>query len=171
MRIRIEGTDLPGRNCGPSPERPDACHDIHVGVQRRNNAREWLDLQRGGAESVVWTFDATATERPGGIDVLGPYIQGGPGQRFIYLSWRRHVWRSWCSGWRRPGEAPADNGIRTFVNVGPAALVGEIRCPTAANGRRCFWLGLLNRRWRWDDRFDRGRRRGSARHVRSCGGE
>ncbi|MEO9138038.1 MAG: DUF5990 family protein [Jatrophihabitans sp.] len=87
MRIRIEGTDLPGRGCGPSPERRGGYDNIRVGVQRRNNPREWLDLQPGDAEAVTWEFDATVTERHGGLDVLGPYVQGGPGQRFIYLSW------------------------------------------------------------------------------------
>jgi hypothetical protein len=32
----------------------------------------------------VWTFDAEVTSKS---DLLGPYINGGPGARFIYLSW------------------------------------------------------------------------------------
>ena len=83
MRIRIEGSDLPGRSCGSSAEQPGGYTNIHVGVQRRGKPGELLDLQPGDAATVVWTFDATVT----GSDVRGPYVQGGPGQRFIYLSW------------------------------------------------------------------------------------
>ena len=82
MQIRIEGSDLPGRTCGPSKDFP-GYSNIHVGVQRRRKPDELLDLQPGDAPAVTWTFDATVD----GSDVRGPYIQGGPGQRFIYLSW------------------------------------------------------------------------------------
>lgn len=84
MQIRIEGRELPGRSCGPSPDMPGGYHNIHVGVQRRGKPDEHLGLQPGDAASVSWTFDADV--RAAG-DVLGPYIQGGPGKRFIYLSW------------------------------------------------------------------------------------
>jgi hypothetical protein len=83
MQIRIEGRDLPGRSCGPSQDFA-GYENIHVGVQRRGKPDEHLELQPGDADSVSWTFDATV--RPG-ADVLGPYVQGGPGKRFIYLSW------------------------------------------------------------------------------------
>src|ERR1700677_2199864 len=45
--IRIEGTDLPGRLCGPSPERPGGHQGIHVGVQRRNKPGELLGVTVG----------------------------------------------------------------------------------------------------------------------------
>ena len=32
-------------------------------------------------------FEATAAPIADGIDIKGPYIQGRPGARFIYLSW------------------------------------------------------------------------------------
>ena len=32
-------------------------------------------------------MDCTVAPAPDGIDVKGPYIQGAPGGRFIYLSW------------------------------------------------------------------------------------
>jgi Family of unknown function (DUF5990) len=86
MRIRIEGRDLPGRSCAASGDFP-GYHNVHVGVQRRNRGDELLDLQPGDAPCVVWTFDATVAPGPAGPDVRGPYVQGGPGRRFIYLSW------------------------------------------------------------------------------------
>jgi hypothetical protein len=42
-----------------------------------------LDLHPGDAARAVWTFDCAVD----GTDVRGPYIQGPPGGRFIYLSW------------------------------------------------------------------------------------
>ena len=87
VQIRIEATDLPGGSCGPSPESPGGYHNIHVGVQRRRRPAELLGLVPGDAPSAAWTMDCTAAPSPGGIDVKGPYIQGPPGGRFIYLSW------------------------------------------------------------------------------------
>jgi hypothetical protein len=88
MRIRIEGTDLPGSSCGPGPATPDGNHNIHVAVQRRGKPGELLGLVPGNAPSATWTLDATATRTPdGGTDLRGPYIQGPPGGRFIYLNW------------------------------------------------------------------------------------
>lgn len=88
MRITIEGTDLPGASCGPSPQRPDGHANVHVGVQRRGKPGELLGVVRGDAPSAAWTLDATVTRGPDGeIDLRGPYIQGPPGGRFIYLNW------------------------------------------------------------------------------------
>lgn len=83
MRIRIEATDLPGRFCGPSPDQPAGYQNVHVGVQRRNKPGEQLGLTAGDAASAAWTLACTVK----GEDITGPYIQGPPGGRFIYLSW------------------------------------------------------------------------------------
>src|SRR6266542_6674091 len=87
VRIRIEACDLPGSSCGPSPDRPGGYHNIHVGVQRRSRRDELLDLVPGDAPYATWTVDCTAMPTPTGVDLRGPYIQGPPGGRFIYLSW------------------------------------------------------------------------------------
>jgi hypothetical protein len=87
VQIRIEASDLPGRSCGPSPDVPGGYHNVHVGVQRRNRRDELLDLVPGDAGSATWTLECTATRSPTGVDLRGPYIQGPPGGRFIYLSW------------------------------------------------------------------------------------
>ena len=88
MRIRIEGRDLPGASCGPSPQRPQGHANIHVGVQRRNKPGELLGLVRGDAPRAAWDLDCVVKESgDGGVEFTGPYIQGGPGRRFIYLSW------------------------------------------------------------------------------------
>jgi hypothetical protein len=90
MQIRLVGSDLPGTSCGPSPERPEGHHNIHVGVQRKNRPYELLGLVRGDAPSACWTLECTATpsdRSTNGVDVRGPYISGPPGGRFIYLSW------------------------------------------------------------------------------------
>jgi len=88
MRIRIEGTDLPGSTCGPSPDRPEGHHNIHVGVQRRGKPAELLGAVPGDSPGVTWTLEATATRTTSGdTDLRGPYIQGPPGGRFIYLNW------------------------------------------------------------------------------------
>jgi Family of unknown function (DUF5990) len=87
IQIRIEASDLPGHACGPSPDRPGGYHNIHVGVQRRDRPGELLGLHPGDAAAATWELPATAIPGPAGTDLRGPYIQGRPGGRFIYLSW------------------------------------------------------------------------------------
>lgn len=86
MQIRIEAFDLPGLSCGAGPDFP-GYRNIHVAVQRRDRREELLDPQPGDAAEAVWTLDCTVTPAPWGIDLRGPYIQGRPQGRFIYLSW------------------------------------------------------------------------------------
>ncbi len=87
MQIRIEASEFPGNSCAPSPGSPDGYRNIHVGVQRRNRRDELLGLVPGGASSATWTVGCDAARSSGGVDLKGPYIQGPPGGRFIYLSW------------------------------------------------------------------------------------
>ena len=61
--------------------------NIHVGIQRRNRPEDVVDLFAADSPAAVWTFDATVVAGLPEPDIRGPYIQGGPGQRFIYLSW------------------------------------------------------------------------------------
>lgn len=82
MQIHLIGTDLPGRDCGPGEDFPGFTN-IHVAVQRKNRPADLLDLQPADADTVQWTLECTVD----GVDVRGPYIQGSPGRRFIYLSW------------------------------------------------------------------------------------
>jgi hypothetical protein len=82
MRIRIDGVDLPGRSCGPDDRIPSYTN-IHVAVQRRDRPAELLDPQPADAARASWTIECTVT----GTDVKGPYVQGRPGNRFVYLSW------------------------------------------------------------------------------------
>jgi hypothetical protein len=84
--IRIEAHDLPGRSCGPSPERPEGHHGIEVGVQRENRPSELLGQVSADVDSVTWEIEATPVTSSG-LDFRGPYLSGPPSGRFIYLSW------------------------------------------------------------------------------------
>jgi hypothetical protein len=86
MQLRIEAWDLPGRTCGPGGNFP-GYRNVHVGVQRRDRRNELLELHPGDVPSAVWTLECSAVSTSAGVDVKGPYIQGRPGGRFIYLSW------------------------------------------------------------------------------------
>ena len=56
-------------------------------MQRRTPRSELLGLTAADATSVVWTLDCDVVESAAGVDFKGPYIQGRPHERFIYLSW------------------------------------------------------------------------------------
>ncbi|MGA5215236.1 DUF5990 family protein [Streptomyces cinereoruber] len=85
MRIRIDAVDLPGLTCPPGGEA--VYRNVHVAVQRRNRPAELLDPQRGDATDATWILECTTVASAAGIDVKGPYVQGRPGERFVYLSW------------------------------------------------------------------------------------
>ncbi|GAA3840221.1 hypothetical protein GCM10022403_085580 [Streptomyces coacervatus] len=89
MRIRIDAVDLPGRTCPPEAfagaDVPEY-RNINVAVQRRDRLAELPDPQPGDAASATWTLDRTTAATPKGTDVKGPYVQGRPGARPIYLS-------------------------------------------------------------------------------------
>jgi hypothetical protein len=88
LELRIDATDLPGRTCpAPAGSGLSGYGDIHVAVQRRNRPAELLDPQPGDAVSASWTLPCTTAVSADGVDVTGPYVQGGPGGRFVYLSW------------------------------------------------------------------------------------
>ena len=82
MQIRIVGTDLPGRDCPPGHNFP-GYSNVHVGMQTKRRPPELLELQAGDADEFTWTIDCEVN----GSDARGPYIQGRPGERFIYLNW------------------------------------------------------------------------------------
>ena len=83
MRIRIEGSDLPGRRGGAQA---DALRlgGVHVGVQCK---AEVVDRVAADAAEAVWSFEVTSREVDGLLDVGGPWVHGRPGARFLYLSW------------------------------------------------------------------------------------
>ncbi|MER5933555.1 DUF5990 family protein [Streptomyces sp. NPDC002054] len=92
ISIRIDAVDLPGSNCPPvstvdGSEPEPGYRNVHVAVQRRDRPAELLDPQPGDATSATWTLECTTTASATGTDVKGPYVQGRPGSRFIYLSW------------------------------------------------------------------------------------
>ncbi|MEV6769172.1 DUF5990 family protein [Nocardia sp. NPDC051030] len=97
MLLRIEGHNLPGATCPPSPDLPGYAN-IHVGVQRKDRPGELLELQRGDAASVAWSLECKAVEGPAGLTLRGPYIQNRGGS-FVYLSW---------------GEVDAEGGFHMF---------------------------------------------------------
>jgi hypothetical protein len=136
VQIRIEGTNLPGRSCGPSPNFPS--HDnIHVGIQRRGKRDELLGMTPGDAPAALWTIDCRVADSPAGRDVKGPYIQGPPGGRFIYLNWvtvddaeavrlfRRA--KLWLDG---VPAAILEHAVRTGVLVGRLGLTDVKGLPT-----------------------------------------
>ncbi|MQS11204.1 monooxygenase [Streptomyces kaniharaensis] len=86
MQLRIEATDLPGRECAAAPGFP-GYRDIHVAVQRRAKPGELLDPYPGDAPRAEWTLECAAKATPTGVDITGRYVQGGPGGRFVYLNW------------------------------------------------------------------------------------
>jgi hypothetical protein len=79
MRIRVEGTELPGRNFAPGHE------DVHVAVQGRK-ATDLVGLVPADVPAALWHLTCQVVSADP-VDLRGPQIHGSPGHRFIYLTW------------------------------------------------------------------------------------
>ncbi len=134
MRIRIEGSDLPGRRPGGEA---DALRlgNVHVGVQR---GAEVVDRVPADAASATWAFDVGVREVDGLLDVAGPYVHGGPGKRFLYLSWGA-VDDTGFAMFRRAkllfGDVPGD--VLRAAAGDDRVLVGRLGLTDERGGPRC----------------------------------
>jgi hypothetical protein len=103
-----------------------------VGVQRRAKPAELLGVVPGDAPGATWTLDATVTPAPGGrTDLKGPYIQGPPGGRFIYLNWGTV---------ERPGTFEMFRRAKLWLEAVPAEVLED----AAARGVLVGRLGLAD---------------------------
>jgi hypothetical protein len=107
-------------------------------VQRRGKP-ELLGLTPGDAPAASWTLEAVITPSPdGGADLKGPYIQGPPGGRFIYLNWGTVD---------RPGEFAMFRRAKLWLNAVPppvlrsaaesGTLVGRLELTDDKGGPLC----------------------------------
>ncbi|WP_435822176.1 DUF5990 family protein [Actinacidiphila alni] len=130
VTVTIEGSDLPGRVCGEGGGFPGYAN-VHVGVQRRGKPGELTGVTPGDAERAVWELECAA--RPGAdgrTDLTGPYVQGGPGDRFVYLSW---------------GDvSPAGFGMFRRAKLMLAAVAPDVLADAARTGRLTARLGLTD---------------------------
>ncbi|RAO34388.1 hypothetical protein PSN13_03255 [Micromonospora saelicesensis] len=134
MRIRIDGSDLPGRRPGAEA---DALRrgNVHVGVQRKT---EVVDQVPADAARATWSFEASSREIDGALDVGGPWVHGRPGARFLYLSWGA-VTQDGFAMFRRAKlmftDVPTE--LLRAVHEGDGTLVGRLGLTDAAGGPIC----------------------------------
>jgi hypothetical protein len=133
VRIRIEGSDLPGRRPG-GEALALRLNNVHVGVQRRT---EVVDRVPADAELATWTFEVAGREVDGLLDVGGPFVHGRPGARFLYLSWGA-VGESGFAMFRRAklmfGDVPGE--VLRAAFAGQGVLVGRLRLTDGQGGPR-----------------------------------
>jgi hypothetical protein len=130
VRIRIEGSELPGRGGGA---RAHALRlgNVQVGVQRKG---EVVDRVPADAPEARWQFEVTSVEVDGLLDVGGPWVHGRPGARFLYLSWGAVSGEDFAMFRRAKlmfGDIPAE--LLRAAHDGTGILVGRLRL-TDANG-------------------------------------
>lgn len=86
LHVVIDGTDLPGRHCGPDLD--GLWYDnIHVGLARGTDT---VELVPGDTDRARWTFDVDLRRTDAGaFDFGGPYVLGPRDERHIGLRWVR----------------------------------------------------------------------------------
>jgi hypothetical protein len=149
MEIRIEGRELPGEWCAPGPDAPSGHTRVRVGVQRRNNPSEILDPVPGDAAEAEWTIDCKIGRTDGGVDITGPYVQGRPGGRFIYLSWLSDQGPGPCGMFRRGKirlDALPESVVSHALTGGPIAV--RVQLTDDRGGPACATIGPPAVAWR-----------------------
>lgn len=80
ITIRLDCTDFPSHD-----EQASAQHPIYLGVQRDKQVEQLAHID---TEHIVFTLPFRIGNRAGDLpNFLGPYAQGTPHARFIYLCW------------------------------------------------------------------------------------
>ncbi|MEU8217760.1 DUF5990 family protein [Micromonospora taraxaci] len=134
MRIRIDGTDLPGRRAGAEAEALRR-GNVHVGVQRK---AEVIDPVPADAADATWHVEVSSREVDGMLDVGGPWVHGRPGARFLYLSWGA-VTEDGFAMFRRAKlmftDVPTE--LLRAAHEGGGVLVGRVGLTDAAGGPLC----------------------------------
>jgi hypothetical protein len=134
VRIRIEGSDLPGRRAGTEATAL-RLGNVHVGVQRKSDV---VDRVPADAQAATWQFEVTSREVDGLLDVGGPWVHGRPGARFLYLSWGA-VTDDRFEMFRRAklmfGDIPAD--LLRAAHNDEGVLVGRLGLTDADNEPIC----------------------------------
>lgn len=134
MRIRIEGSDLPGRRDGPAADTL-RLHNVHVGVQRKAEVVDRVPVAAAGA---TWELEVTSREVDGLLDVGGPWVHGRPGARFLYLSWGAVTGDEFAMFRRAKlmfGDVPT--GVLRAAHDGDRTLVGRLGLTDGAGGPVC----------------------------------
>ena len=135
MRIRIEGSDLPGGRAGAEAD-VLRLGNVHVGVQRKADV---VDRVSADAAAATWEFDVASREVDGLLDVGGPWVHGRPGARFLYLSWGAVGDDESFAMFRRAKLMFADipTEVLRAAHDGGGALVGRLGLTDARGGPRC----------------------------------
>lgn len=146
MRVRIEGTELPGRSCAPETA-GQGYANVHVGVQR---GKDVVDLVPGDAASAQWSFEVrTRLVEDGSLDVSGPFVHGRRGDRFLYLSWGTVDGSGGFTMFRRAKLMFADvppTALHAAADGG-AVLVGRVTLTDSCGNPRCARVREPDLRW------------------------
>ncbi|MEE4544147.1 DUF5990 family protein [Streptomyces sp. V4-01] len=130
--LTLEGTGLPGSSCAGAAGFP-GYEGIHVAVQRRGRPQELLGVTPGDAPGARWTLECLARPSADGLaELTGPYVQGGPGGRFVYLSWGT--------------VGPGGQGFAMFrrAKLVLGAIPPEVAAAAVRTGRLTGRLGLTD---------------------------
>jgi len=96
MTVVIEGSELPGRSCGPEPDGPGH-ENVHVALGGRSEDRISLTMSNkpgmaiepvpGDAPAARWEMPVTVRRDDDGFDFAGPYVRGVRDDRHLGLIW------------------------------------------------------------------------------------
>jgi hypothetical protein len=70
--IVIEGSDLPGLQCGPGPDFPDGHHNVHVAVQGRKGQQDLFGLVPADVQLATWVLESELVAPAPNWDLRGP---------------------------------------------------------------------------------------------------
>ena len=125
IAVKVICSDLPAPNWGGHSE-------IWIGIQ---NGKEVVQQVKLPTESVVFEFELEVSndESDPVPNFLGPYAQGGKGDRFVYICWGMPYFGRW-SGFRRAKIPLA--GL-DWVSIKSNSVTCKLKCTDAKVGPIC----------------------------------
>ena len=116
---------------------PPGDEEADLGLQDKSGAvHAGRPLPKGGLR---FTCQVEVLTRNGDLDFRGPLVHGTPGQRFIYLSWKRR--QEAAAPWVQRVKVPL-NGVAAVLDPARGALEADItgrrpHDPAPINWRAC----------------------------------
>jgi hypothetical protein len=144
VRVRIVGTDLPGRAFWSEGS---ALNDVHVALQV---GPEPHGLVRGDAARAEWDVDVRLVVTADGcVDFRGPAVHGRRGNRFLYLTWGNVGPNGDFEMFRRAKLMldRIDPELVSSAEQQDRRLVGSIRLTDARGGPTCARVGPPQLEW------------------------
>ena len=124
---------------------------VDFGLQKgRGSNFETVQTRRSAGRDLKFEFAiAVRSGKDGAPDFAGPFVQGGRGDRYVYIDIGTYAGQA-NTVWSRRLKVPLSRITWDLINSG-STLVGEIPGTGKDGGPNCayVWMKSLDQPWQW----------------------